>query len=302
MNEALAFEPYTFEEGIKVKLEERYPESNIVFHDVEKNNGVMLRAITIVNPGSNISPTIYLNDFKKQYEETHDIDEICNKIAELNEKHEGVEFDVDSVVNFSKVKTRICAKLISRERNRNLLKTVPYRDFLDLAVVYFVSLEEMEFASILIHDNLLEKWGVTEEELYSCAMENMPKLFPESFLTMTQVLRGMIADEFVDDENLAEIDDVIYVATNKKKVFGAAVMLYPNFLEHVRETIGSNFYIIPSSIHEILIIPETKAGLDKEELLETVQTVNDTQVSNEEILADNVYYYNSESKKIETLF
>lgn len=302
MNDALAFEPYTFEDGLKLKLQERYPESNIVFQNVQKNNGVMLRAITIVNPDSNISPTIYLNDFKKQYEETHDIDEICNKIAELNEKHEAVEFDVDSVVNFSKVKTRICAKLISRERNRNLLKTVPYRDFLDLAVVYFVSVEEMDFASILIHDNLLSRWGVTEEELYSCAMENMPKLFPKSFLPMTQVLRGMITDEFVDDEILAKIDDVIYVATNKKKVFGAAVMLYPRFLEHVREVIGSNFYIIPSSIHEILVIPETKAGLDKEELLETVQTVNSTQVSNEEILSDNVYYYNSESKKIEALF
>lgn len=302
MNEALAFEPYNFEDGLKVKLQEKYPESSIVFQNVQKNNGVMLRAITIVNPDSNISPTIYLNDFKKQYEETHDIDKICNKIAELNEKHEAVEFDVDSVVNFSKVKTRICAKLISRERNRNLLKTVPYREFLDLAVVYFVSVKEMDFASILIHDNLLSRWGVTEEELYSCAMENMPKLFPESFLPMTQVLRSMIADEFVDDEILAEIDDVIYVATNKKKVFGAAVMLYPHFLEHVREVIGSNFYIIPSSVHEILIIPEAKAGLNQEELLETVQTVNSTQVSDEEILADNVYYYNSESKKIEALF
>ncbi len=302
MNEALAFEPYTFEDGLKVKLQEKYPESSIVFQNVQKNNGVMLRAITIVNPDSNISPTIYLNDFKKQYEETHDIDEICNKITELNEKHEGVEFDVDSVLNFSKAKTRICAKLISRERNRNLLKNVPYREFLDLAVVYFVSVKEMEFASILVRDNLLGRWGVTEEELYRCAMENMPKLFPESFLPMTQVLRGMITDEFVDEEVLAEIDDVIYVATNKKKVFGAAVMLYPHFLEHVREVIGSNFYIIPSSIHEILVIPEIKSGLDKEELLETVQTVNDTQVSNEEILADNVYYYDDNSKKIKALF
>lgn len=170
MNEALAFEPYNFEEGIKLKLQERYPESNIVFQNVQKNNGVMLRAITIVNPGSNISPTIYLNNFEKQYEETHDVDEICNKIAELNEKHEGVEFDVDSVVNFSKVKTRICAKLISRERNRNLLKTVPYRDFLDLAVVYFVSLEDMEFASILIHDNLLFKERLWKRDIWKDIM------------------------------------------------------------------------------------------------------------------------------------
>ncbi len=302
MNEALAFEPYTFEEGIKVKLEERYPESNIVFHDVEKNNGVMLRAITIVNPDSNISPTIYLNDFKKQYEETHDIDEICNKIAELNEKHEGVEFDVDSVVNFSKVKTRICAKLISRERNRNLLKTVPYHEFLDLAVVYFVSVKEMDFASILIHDNLLERWGVTEEELYSCAMQNTPLLFPENILPMSEVLKDMLSVEAMPEEAFAVIEDTIYVATNQSKIFGAAVLLYPRFLEHEAEALGRNFYIIPSSVHEVLIIPAEKIEQDADELLEMVKEVNTTQVSDEEVLSDNVYYYDREKNEVKALF
>ena len=302
MNEALAFEPYTFEEGIKVKLEERYPESNIVFHDVEKNNGVMLRAITIVNPDSNISPTIYLNDFKKQYEETHDIDEICNKIAELNEKHEGVEFDVDSVVNFSKVKTRICAKLISRERNRNLLKTVPYHEFLDLAVVYFVSVKEMDFASILIHDNLLERWGVTEEELYSCAMQNTPLLFPENILPMSEVLKDMLSVEAMPEEAFAVIEDTIYVATNQSKIFGAAVLLYPRFLEHEAEALGRNFYIIPSSVHEVLIIPAEKIEQDADELLEMVKEVNTTQVSDEEVLSDNVYYYDREKNEVKAIF
>lgn len=302
MNEALAFEPYNFEEGIKLKLQERYPESSIVFQNVQKNNGVMLRAITIVNPDSNISPTIYLNDFKKQYEETHDIDEICNKISELNEKHEGVEFDVDSVVNFSKVKTRICAKLISRERNRNLLKTVPYHEFLDLAVVYFVSVKEMDFASILIHDNLLERWGVTEEELYSCAMQNTPLLFPENILPMSEVLKDMLSVEAMPEEAFAVIEDTIYVATNQSKIFGAAVLLYPRFLEHEAEALGRNFYIIPSSVHEVLIIPAEKIEQDADELLEMVKEVNTTQVSDEEVLSDNVYYYDREKNEVKALF
>lgn len=302
MNNALAFEPYNFEDGLKLKLEERYPESSIVFQNVQKNNGVMLRAITIVNPGSNISPTIYLNDFEKQYEETHDINEICNKIAELNEKHEGVEFDVDSVVNFSKVKTRICAKLVSRERNRNLLKAVPYREFLDLAVVYFVSLEEMDFASILIHDNLLERWGVTEEELYRCAMENMPQLFPENILPMSEVLKDMLSVEAMPEEAFAVIEDTIYVATNQSKIFGAAVLLYPRFLEHEAEALGRNFYIIPSSVHEVLIIPAEKIEQDADELLEMVKEVNTTQVSDEEVLSDNVYYYDREKNEVKALF
>lgn len=302
MNEALAFEPYTFEEGLKERLKDRYPQSELFFHDVEKNNGVKLRALTIKKTDCNISPTIYIDEYSRHYEKTHDMDEICQQISEMYEKHGNVEFDIDSVVNFERVKTKICAKLINREKNMSLLKYVPYREFLDLAVVYFISVEGIGNASVLIRDGLVDRWGVTEEELYSCAMQNTPLLFPENILPMSEVLKDMLSVEAMPEEAFAVIEDTIYVATNQSKIFGAAVLLYPRFLEHEAEALGRNFYIIPSSVHEVLIIPAEKIEQDADELLEMVKEVNTTQVSNEEVLSDNVYYYDREKNEVKALF
>ena len=302
MNEALAFEPYTFEDGLKKRLKDRYPQSELLFHDVEKNNGVKLRALTIKKTDCNISPTIYIDEYSRHYEKTHDMDEICQQISEMYEKHGNVEFDIDSVVNFERVKTKICAKLINREKNMSLLKYVPYREFLDLAVVYFISVEGIGNASILIRAGLADRWGVTEEELYSCAMQNTPLLFPENIQSMSEMLKGMLSVEAMPDEAFAAIEDTIYVATNQSKIFGATVLLYPRFLEHEAEALGRNFYIIPSSVHEVLIIPAEKIEQDADELLEMVKEVNTTQVSDEEVLSDNVYYYDREKNEVKALF
>ena len=302
MNDALAFEPYNFEDGLKLKLQERYPESELLFHDVEKNNGVKYRALTITKLDCNISPTIYIDEYSRHYEETHDMDEICQQISEMYEKYGNVEFDIDSVVNFERVKTKICAKLINRVKNMSLLKYVPYREFLDLAVVYFISVEGIGNASVLIRDGLVDRWGVTEEELYSCAMQNTPLLFPENILPMSEVLKDMLSVEAMPEDAFAVIEDTIYVATNQSKIFGAAVLLYPRFLEHEAEALGRNFYIIPSSVHEVLIIPAEKIEQDADELLEMVKEVNTTQVSDEEVLSDNVYYYDREKNEVKALF
>ena len=104
------------------------------------------------------------------------------------------------------------------------------------------------------------------------------------------------------EEAFEVIEDTIYVETTQSKIFGAAVLLYPRFLEHEAEALGRNFYIIPSSVHEVLIIPAEKIEQDADELLEMVKEVNTTQVSDEEVLSDNVYYYDREKNEVKALF
>ena len=303
MNAALAFEPYTFEQGLEIKLNERYPDATISIFDVAKNNGVKLRALTIKQPDSNISPTIYIDEFSEQYERTHDIDEICNAIAELNEENAVEQFDLKSVLDFDKAKTRICAKLINKAKNEQLLKGIPHRDFLDLSVVYYICLENFEgTASILIRNDMLTFWNV-EEEIYTYAMENSPRLCPVSFVSIEEVLQMMpdstlaFEDEETEDEKLR-----IYVASSEQQTYGASVLLYPHFLQQVADTVQSDFYVIPSSLHEILIVTDRNEQTNQNELLEVVQEVNFTTVSDEEILADNVYFYSRESGELKAFF
>ena len=303
MNAALAFEPYTFEQGLEIKLQERYPDSTISIFDVEKNNGVMLRALTIKNPESNISPTIYLDGYSRQYEETHDLDEICDEITKLNEQNAVEGFDVNTILDFERVKGRICAKLVNRTKNAHLIEGAPHRDFLDLTVVYYVCLEQFEgVASILIRNDMLTRWNVDEEEIYTHAMENSPELLPVSFMPIGDVIKSMIESGTVADETFESANNLMYVATNTQRTFGASVLLYPQFLKQVADTVQSDFYVIPSSLHEVLIVPDWNIGLNKEELLAMVKEVNSTTVRDEEFLADNVYFYTRESDEIKALF
>lgn len=304
MNAALAFEPYTFEQGLEIKLNERYPDATISIFDVAKNNGVKLRALTIKQPHSNISPTIYIDKFREWYESTHDIDEICNAIVEQNEENAVEQFDLMSVLDFNKAKTRICAKLINKAKNEQLLKGIPHRDFLDLSVVYYVYLENFEgTASMLIRNDMLTFWNVEEEEIYTYAMDNSPRLRPVSFMSIEEVIQRMpdctltFEDEETEDEKLR-----IYVASSEQQTYGASVLLYPHFLQHVADTVQSDFYVIPSSLHEILIVTDRNEQTNQNELLEVVQEVNFTTVSDEEILADNVYFYSRESGELKAFF
>ena len=301
--DALAFEPYTFEDGLQISLRKRYPDADISIFDVSKNNGVKLRALTIKKQNSNITPTIYIDGFMQRYERTHDMDEICEKIVEINENRSVENLDINMLRCFDNAKERICAKLINREKNTEMLAEIPHRDFLDLAVVYYISIEVCDgTASLLIHNGLVESWNVDEEELYNIAIKNMPKLLPVGVKSLFQVVSGMVDDTDVDiDEAIQGISESMYVVTNEMKTFGAAVLLYPGFLKQMADHVQSSFYIIPSSIHEVIVVLDTDELTDAEGLLEMVKHVNES-VATEELLADNVYYYDRESDKIKALF
>lgn len=304
MNAEMAFEPYTFEQGLEIKLQERYPDSTISIFDVERNNGVKYRALLITNPESNISPTIYLDDYKKQYERTHDLDEICDAIAKQNDEHATERFDVDSILDFENAKGRICAKLINKAKNEHLLEEMPHRDFLDLALVYYVWVEKFEgIASVLIRNDMLSRWNVDEEEIYTHAMENTPELLPANIISMDDMVRSILGENNMMAEGASDcLGGFMYIVTNAQRSLGASVMLYPQLLKQLADSLDSDFYIIPSSLHEILIVSGKEDGLNQEGLLDMVQQVNATSVRDEDFLADNVYFYTRESDEIKALF
>lgn len=89
----------------------------------------------------------------------------------------------------------------------------------------------------------------------------------------------------------------MYVLSNKSRVDGAACMLYPNLIQDFAEAIQSSFYIIPSSIHELLLLP-TRHLEESQEIKSMIREINDTQVSAEEILSYSLYLYDKEERRI----
>lgn len=285
-----------FAEMIKKQLEQRYPDCTILVREVMKNNDTLLTGITIIQEGCNISPSIYINQHYAQYLQGRSVADISNEVADIYECSK-VEHNVDmeEILSFERIKEKICFKLVNTERNKEMLQTIPYRMYQDLAVVYYILLEkcEMGSATLMISDDMLNSWGVGENTLYRYAVENTPRLLAGEVVTMKEILAELLGKDTGISQEESE-DDGMYVATNTDRSCGAAVILYAGFLKDFASKQRSDFYILPSSLHEVLFLPVSEK-LDAEELAEMVKEINETQVAPDEVLSDHVYRYYTET-------
>lgn len=220
----------------------------------------------------------------------------------------GNEITVDLIgdVNvLEEIKERLIFTVINREKNRELLKEIPHRNFLDFAVIYRIVVKENwdGVSSMRVSNGLLERWGITEEKLFEIARKNMRHRMPvmkTSFADMMQSLMGkdMISPGDISEECEGRQMQRMYVVTNRKKVNGFGSVLYPDVLEEMCRILQCDrLYILPSSIHEAIVMPQD-LGMSPEELQGMVKNVNKDCVTEEEYLSDSVYGYSLETKEI----
>ena len=278
-------------------------------HEVLKNNDTRLTGLTIRSEESNVAPTIYLEGMFERYKAGNTaVPVIVSEILSVYESHKNtMSFDASLVTDFSACKERICYKLVNADRNRELLADAPHIIVCDdLAVLFYilVSNDGEGTATITVRNNMTDLWGVDEDELFKIALLNTQRLFRGSVMSMASVMMDLLSDR-MDDEYSSEFFDMVvsedmvpmYVCSNSQKVNGAGVILYKDLLKQFAEKTGSDFYILPSSIHETLLVPVSDQ-MEVEALRSMVREVNATQVAPEEVLSDNVYIYRREDDKI----
>ena len=208
----------------------------------------------------------------------------------------------------SKLKDKVFFSLINAEQNRELLNTVPHREFEDLAIVYRwnIGSDSMGTYTNLVNNDLAEKEGLTENDLYNAASKNTKELFPVSIKNMNEGIGEMIFGESgIDEEMQKEFSEVMqetpdencmYVITNESKLFGAASMLYEEPIHELAEQVGGDLYILPSSVHEVIAVP---ADFDSpEELAEMVYEINMEQVDINDRLSNQVYHYDRDLRTL----
>ncbi len=154
------------------------------------------------------------------------------------------------------------------------------------------------FASILIHNRHLSYWNITDDDLFALAQQNTPRLLAYELRDMTDVLRELFAAEpsvCEDDDSLSPAS--MYILTNRAKRNGSVCILYDNLLLNFANRLGCDLFILPSSIHEVLLIP-ANSQTETKDLSEVVREVNSCQLSREEILSDHVYYFSRETGRL----
>ncbi len=292
-----------FSEDLKQKLEDRgFEDVNISFHDVEKMNQ-SYEAITVTQGGSNIGVNFNIETAFSDFQHTGDYAGVLaeSTFAIANSLENIPVVDVAELTNYEAMKDKLSIEVVSAERNEELLSKVPHENVEDMAVVYRFVLESNDNgrSSILVTNDMLEHMGVTQEQLKADALENAPEIRPAVIQGMNEVMMEMMGPDAFEMFGMDEMpEEMMYVASVPDKQAGAGVLAYQDFMDQAAEKIGGDFFILPSSIHELLLVPDD-GSKSADELRSMVQEVNATQVSPEEKLTDNVYHYDSKDHVFE---
>lgn len=306
-----------FKESMIQILQESLGEEYTIFTDtVIKNNGVELTGMIIKEKDNNASPTIYIDELYKEYQRGVSLKKLADTVQQIYKENQyEEEVNLQKFKNYESAKEKIVYKLIGEEKNKKLLQSIPHRVFSNLAIVFYYVVDEPPFygkASILITNVHLKYWKIDEEELYQNAIRNTPFLLPPQIQNIEDVMRDIMKSGLTQDETIEEmmnrlkkdllgIDKVpMYVLTNNRKLQGAACMLYPGVIRKFAKTLNKNIYILPSSVHEVILLAED-ASSNKKDLLSMVTEINATQVDECEVLADSVYFYDLEEDRLKRL-
>ncbi len=251
-----------------------------------------------------ITPLVNLDGFYERYKQGTDMDTLLTQMSEcFTEAFKSLN-DLPYANNPMEQmdKDKIYMQLINRKSNEDLLNTVPHRDFHDMSIIYRVLMDKSEegIQSVVITDDLAEMMDLTEDELFERASEQTKELFPVKIDTMGNVMRGFLGDFDVTDEIMDDMgfDDSLgmYIVSNDMSVSGATYMVYDDVLYDVASRLNENLYILPSSIHEFLAVPESIG--DPETLSEMVRDINAGTVKEVDRLSNQVFMYDKDLREL----
>ena len=261
-----------------------------------KNNGVKADAIELREQGSRFAPVLYLESFYEQYLRGVGVSHLASLVLDCYEEfRKNPPLSAEFLDDYEKASPSIFCKIINYERNRKLLEEVPFEGWLDLAVVcyYRMELEEAGSATVLIRNSHLREWGITEKELWEQAWKNTVEKLKPFWRRLGDILSEDDRFDGGEPENLSSL----YLLTNVKKCLGAVCIRYPGMAENIGEKLKNDYYVLPSSIHECLILPAE--GYSSSRLRNMVREINETRLPPQEVLSDQIYYYDRNLRELQ---
>ena len=271
---------------------------------VEKMNETY-EALTVKPTDGEIGVNLNITNLYTNLESGDSYDAIVTGAANVAENAlvNSPAFDIESFKDYDKMKDCLAIEVVSAERNRGMLETVPHKEMEDMAVVYRFIVGDNSPAgvgSILVTNQMLDNYGVSADQLHQDAIKNAPEIRPLVIEGMAEVLAKQMGVEDLEalGFNIPPEQEQMFVASVEGNIHGAGVLAYQDFMDQAAERAGGSFFILPSSIHEVLIIPDN-GKFDTASLEQMVREVNATTVDLADQLTDNVYHYDAEEKVFE---
>jgi hypothetical protein len=278
-------------------LEERY---QISILEMVKSNDRELTALVIRPKGEKAGAIFYMEELLGQIREGDQVDGVVAKIRDSIRngiQNPLTEREMISVYNWEAAEKNVVFHLVNRKWNQEFLKDKPFREYLDLAVIYVLQFQrDGETLLVYIKNTQMQQWNISEEILYEAAFENTQRMLPECLLPLSEVLSSICGKDTDIPDVEADWKMPLSVLTNQKNTYGAAALLYSDNMKELAESVGDDLYILPSSVHETLLLPVGEIPVAC--LKELVHSVNQEVVASRERLSDEVYRYKREIGEI----
>lgn len=268
--------------------------SQVEISVVKKNNGVSKAGLSIREDEHDVSPLLYLDDYYIHYQNGELLENIIRNIrADYDKKVQMAAVKIPNLQEFENIRGRVIYRLVNYEKNKEILEDCPHIRLYDLAVTFrwVARIDDVGVSTSLITNKQVKEWGVSVNDLVLAAGQNTPRLFPAQIIDMEEMLAGMVS--FI----LYPSAIPMYILTNEQELNGASALLYGDILKDFANKKGADMYILPSSIHEVIMIPADRID-DPKKLSSMVHEANTTVVSTGDVLSDSVYYYDRKKDQI----
>jgi hypothetical protein len=286
------------------------PDFTLMVQPITKNNGLILHGLSIGKEDERTAPTIYLNHFYDSYQKGRPFHAILDDITALYQSAPLPEnLPIEEFLSQEQIMEKVIFRLINEPANRELLKEVPHITYpeLDLSVIFCISLQKDEdnLLTALIHNRHQKSWNRSAEELFLAAKANTPRVFPARIRPLPEAIKDIVkksSEHEINEDTMDEFFDAssslpMYVLSNSSGINGAGCLLYESILKDFASCSGSDLVILPSSIHEVLIIPYSE-NISFDELAETVFSINQEEVPEEDRLSNHIYFYSRNTGKL----
>lgn len=306
----------TFLETVRLTLEQRLgADYHLTIQSIQKINGITLDGICFGRKNEKASPTIYLNSYFEELVKGRSLEDILSDITELiAEKATTNHLNFEDLLNQEQIKNRIIYRLINESANQELLSDIPHISYpaLDLCLIFYLFLPSHDdnLITALIHNRHKESWNLSDEELLLEAKKNTPHYFPARIRPLSEVIEEIVKKTFdtPPDENewkelfgAEPFSPLMYVLSNNSCIYGSACIFYEGILKDFSSCCDSDLVILPSSIHEVLVIP-FRDDLSIHELAKMVYSVNEEEVPESDRLSNHIYFYSKSKDELTVAF
>lgn len=265
---------------------------------VSKPQRGVLTGLRFVREGSRIAPTLYAEDMFARYAQGCPVDRIAREAVESIRQ----SFDIrlpfpEEEFDLSLMMGDIRPRLLSKDRNPEIAGNVPHMDAGE-GLMLIADVVRGDYRAIITND-MIKDSGLTEDEIFDAALINVSADEAVLFGLSDMVYKppGERTELFSSGDGVDAIGDYdVFILSNKDMFWGAAAIFYPGIQDRLRGMIG-DFYVIPSSVHELLLLPVT-ADADPDNLAEMIWSANRSVVDEEEVLSDDLYLCDPGSRKL----